>query len=361
LYIHDIPDDASALRSCGAHMLRRLHSLARRGDVEQIRALLHQVEVDVDAPDRQGLTALFHAIDSEAAGVEVVRVLLEHGARLDVEQAPADGSRRFALARALRRGDRAKAEAVIAAGASVGYRDENGYDALLDAVHGRDIGRDTGLLDLLAFLLERGAPLDGCSRYGESALLELSRVGRFDAVQLLLHAGADEAPLGWTPLLRAVAVGSRADVERALDGGAPTEDRDSWQRTPWLLAIQTGDIARADALHRRGVDVRVRGRCGQPPLAYALEADRADMLAWLLDLGLDSAEANDFGVTPLRAAAELEATSGREACVQSPRTPEARSSAASASRPTQRTSRSPKRRVSGRAASAVTRTLRPPG
>src|SRR5678815_2684754 len=105
-------------------------------------------------------------------------------------------SRDPTLLAALREGDRDKVAQLIAAGADILYRDDNGYDALIDAIHGRDVGRETRLLSLLQFLLDAGVELNGITRYGESALRVLSRIGRFDAVRLLLDAGANSALLG---------------------------------------------------------------------------------------------------------------------------------------------------------------------
>src|SRR5690242_47874 len=124
-----------------------------------------------------------------------------------------------------------------------------------------------GLLELLTLLVAQGVELSGISDYAESGLRVLSRLGRFDAVALLLDAGADKRQLGWTPLMEAVAMASLADVHTALAQGA-LEERDFWSRTAWLIALLTGDVAKAQLLRERGADPAARGRCGQPPLFY---------------------------------------------------------------------------------------------
>ena len=60
------------------------------------------------------------------------------------------------LVAALNDGDPDKVARLIAAGADVRYRDDNGYDAFIDAVHGRDVGRDARLLTLMKLLLDSG-------------------------------------------------------------------------------------------------------------------------------------------------------------------------------------------------------------
>lgn len=74
-------------------------------------------------------------------------------------------SDRTPLGRALAEGDPAKLAALIEAGADVRYKNTDGYDVLIDAVHGRDVRRDTRLLDLLKLLVAKGAALDGVSTY----------------------------------------------------------------------------------------------------------------------------------------------------------------------------------------------------
>jgi len=101
---------------------------------------------------------------------------------------------------------------LIEAGADIRYL-RNGYDILIDAVHGRDVFSDPRLLDLLRLLVARGARTDTVTGHEESVLRVLSRIGRFDAIRLLLQAGADESLLKWTSLMKTVALGTVAEVE----------------------------------------------------------------------------------------------------------------------------------------------------
>jgi ankyrin repeat protein len=175
---------------------------------------------------------------------------------------------------------------------------------LIDAVHHRDIYRDPRLLDLLALLVAHGVDLSGISVYGDSGLRVLSRLGRFDAVQLLLKAGADKGRFRWTPLMEAVALGSLADVQNLLAPGTSLEERDWWDRAAWLISILTGDIAKVKFLRERGAATDARGRCGCPPLFYAIQGHHVNMLRWLLEEGQDVNEPDESGTTPLIEAAE---------------------------------------------------------
>ncbi len=212
-----------------------------------------------------------------------------------------ESSRQESLRRALDLGELAAVRALIDAGADIRYTREHGYDALIDAVHGCDNGQ---LLELLALLVERGVNLSGVTSYGESGLRVLSRLGRFDAVRLLLDAGADRRQLEWTALMEAVALGTLTDVQAAIDAGELLEARDCWSRTAWLIALLAGDIDKARLLMEHGADTTARGRCGAPPLFYAIQGLHPNMLRWLLSTaGADYRHADHSGRTALAEAA----------------------------------------------------------
>jgi hypothetical protein len=104
--------------------------------------------------------------------------------------------------------------------------------------------------------------------------------------------------------MEAVAVGSLADVRTALEMGAALEVRDYWSRTAWLIAVLTGDIGKAKLLREWGADPKARGRCGCPPLFYAIRGHHPDVLRWLLEEGPDVHQVDEFGTTSLIEAVE---------------------------------------------------------
>lgn len=207
------------------------------------------------------------------------------------------------LADALGRGDPREVADLIARGEDIRYRREHGYTALIDAVHGRDVSRDGRLLELLALLVRHGAALDATSTYSESALRVLSRVGRFDAVRLLLEAGADDGQLAWTPLMRAVAIGSVDEVRRELEAGVELEATDWWHRTAFAIALMVGDLEKIDLLFQRGANADVVGRIS-PPLFYAIEGHQPQAVRWLLEMGAHVDQVDSSGVTALMHAAD---------------------------------------------------------
>lgn len=208
------------------------------------------------------------------------------------------------LAEAVGEGDLETIRSLLDAGADVRYVRPSGYTVMIDVMHGRDILKDHRLLPVLQLLIDRGADLDAVSEYGESALSVSSRVGRFDAVRLLLDAGANPAPLEWTPLHQALALGTVADARQRLEAGDDLSARDRWDRTALLLSLQTGDVGKAELLLSAGGSLADRGRCGKTPSAYAVENEDPAMLRWLLERGVDPNATDEFGATALIAAAE---------------------------------------------------------
>jgi ankyrin repeat protein len=270
-----------------------LHVRVRKGDLEGVRTILAG-GADPSARNERGKSPLHVALESSSAGPEMIRLLLNHGAQVG------PFTRDCVFKAALKSGDPEKLAVILAAGAEILGADENGYDALIHAVY----GGGPRLLEVLNLLLSRGAPLDRITRYNESALGVLSHRGRFDAVGLLLKAGANPQPLGWTPLHQAAALGSTSDLERELRNGAPLEGRDAWERTAFLLSVTAGHVENASLLRERGADIRARGRRGKTALQLAVESHRLEMLRWLLGILPDVEEKDDFGATALMVAAE---------------------------------------------------------
>jgi ankyrin repeat protein len=274
--------------------LYELHRAVEKGDLHRVNKLLSESppKIDINQPDSRGWTPLMYAISSPDAGVELLRTLIRQGANID----------QTSVSSSLH--DVQKLTVLIEAGGDIHYQKEHGYDALINAAYGRDVLHNPQLIEILKLLIAKGVSLQGMTSYSESGVRVLSRVGRFDAVQLLLKAGANPNDINFTPLIEAVAFGSLPDVVEVVENGADLEERDYWERTPWLIAIQTGDTAKARLLLEHGADKNARGRCGKLPLFYAIENDHLPMLKWLLEIGVDIEQTDDFGHTALRTAVE---------------------------------------------------------
>jgi len=216
------------------------------------------------------------------------------------------------LREALGRGDVSEVEALVAAGADLHARDQHGYGAALHAVYSRDLAHDANLLDLLGWLVARGVDVDAASRHGETPIRRLAWTGRFDAVRLLLEGGADPSPLGWSPLHRAVALGSPADLRTMLAAGADTEVRDGRGCTALLLAALGGNEAAVETLLQAGAAPAATDSAGDGAVALAVEGGHPSMVRHLLERGFDADLTNAFGTSPIETAAQW----GRADCAE---------------------------------------------
>jgi ankyrin repeat protein len=267
-----------------------LHRFAAEGDLAGLEREFAQ-GVNVDDLD-EGWTPLMLAAKSECAGTDVLDWLVQHGA--DVNATRTQNEVR-PLHLAIKNGDLSKVKCLVSAGANLTYKSSSGYDAMLDAAH----STPESSIELFRYLLDHGAPVNGASKYGETALNVASRNVRMDVVRLLLERGADVEPLRWSDLAKAVALGSVEDVERALHGGVDLLQRDRWGRTPWMLSLELGDFDKAKCVYRAGVDRDLRGHANRSAVAIAAHVGHMGLLNWLIDEGFGLEDRDDFDNTPL--------------------------------------------------------------
>ncbi len=100
-----------------------------------------------------------HPCESEANGVNVVRLLLEHGADPNAKSGPKQTT---ALHMASRRGTSGIAGALIDAGADLEAKDSNGQTPLRRAVN-------CGSVEVAALLIARGADVDAVGKDGKTS------------------------------------------------------------------------------------------------------------------------------------------------------------------------------------------------
>lgn len=180
--------------------------------------------------------------------------------------------------------------------------------ALLRAIY----ANEDDLPEQVRAFIDRGTDLDALTGYGESPLRVASNHGRFDVVRLLIDGGADWYQLGWTHTIEQVVFGTLASIRASVLEHDDLERTDYWNRTPLLVAILTGDTAKAALLLDLCANAMAVGRCGKTAPMYAIDRGHVAMLQWLADQGFDMEARDDFGCTPLMEAAEA----GKADCVR---------------------------------------------
>lgn len=283
----------------------QIHIYAKNGDIPKLAGEIAS-GIDIDCVDNSSLqTPLMYAVTSPDAGIDMLDFLIKNGANVNA----VDGEyQNTVLGLAVQSGNIDKIQFLLDAGADINYQRPDGYNVLIDAMHGRDISQDKNLLPILNLLISKGASVTGISSYGESALMVASSIGRFDAVRVLLAAGADYNQLEWTELMHAIALGTLEDVKALLNKNPDMEARDSWNRTHWLLSLQVGELSKAKLLLSSGANRSDRGHCGKPPLTFAIENNHIEILQWLIAEKFDIEATDEFDITPLMVAVERSAT-----------------------------------------------------
>ncbi len=164
--------------------------------------------------------------------------------------------------------------------------------------------RDNLLTEIKA-LLDAGANPNEITKYSETPLRSASVKGRFDVVKLLFEYGANPEHLNWTKLFHTIAYGTIENVKQRLELKDAIDTRDTWDRTPFLLAVQTGELDKVRILLEAGANIFDKWRNDKNAVEIAILSDDYKMLQLLLKGGLSSEAYNEFGYTPLIHAADV--------------------------------------------------------
>lgn len=149
-------------------------------------------------------------------------------------------------------------------------------------------------------LLDGGADLDAVDTRGYGALTLAIAGGHPAVVRALLARGASAAIATESPLIAAARDGATDLVALLLDHGAPIEARDHLGRGPLYWAAYQGHRATVELLLDRGADLHARDLRGDTALhgAAGNVVDPA-VLQLLIARGARIDVVDDIGFTPL--------------------------------------------------------------
>jgi ankyrin repeat protein len=298
----------------------KVYSTLRAGDLPGLKKLLDH-GISPDMKDGRQITPLMYA--TEISSVEAMRLLIEHGAEVNTENAlgstalmwsgadavkvrllldhgadvnrAAKSGRTALMVAALSSSSAEAVRLLLAKGATVSAVDQAGLTPLLAATEGNDTESVRMLIQAGAEVNHSGSPGPNGVR-GLTPLIIAAGKGNLEVVKLLLAKGARVnvaseshdlpkvrnglvAAGGFTPLLMASTYGPPELIKTPLDAGAEVNATDVRGMTPLMLALTTDRFnpETVKILVAHGTDTRLRSTDGETALDWArkLDDDRA--------------------------------------------------------------------------------------
>jgi len=271
------PDDQSSVRSSGSsESTFRFLEAARSGQLPALKEMLAEETCDINCADSvMGNTALHFAVYSYH--VPVLIKLLAHS-EIDVNARNRLGL--TALMAAVECGHTAVVRLMLRHRPNLKLADKQGFTVTHKAIL-------TGNLEILRLLLDSpDVPLDHASyEQGLTPLHQAAFHGKKDLLRLLLEKGAEPNSVssnGTTPLHMAALKNHTKAVKALLDSGASAEAQDKHERTPLHYACLYGHTETAILLCAEGCSTSVLDYREQSPLQMAARQGFEDLLRVIL-------------------------------------------------------------------------------
>ncbi|XP_046405893.1 uncharacterized protein LOC124170897 isoform X3 [Ischnura elegans] len=215
---------------------------------------------------------------SSAGHVEVVRLLINHGADVNAQSSSGNTPLMYACAG----GHEEVVRVLLSANAKVEDHNENGHTPLMEAASAGHVG-------VAKILLEHGAGINTHSNeFKESALTLACYKGHLDMVRFLLEAGADQEHKTdemHTALMEASMDGHVEVARLLLDSGAQVNMPTDSFESPLTLAACGGHVDLAMLLIERGANIEEVNDEGYTPLMEAAREGHEEMVVLLLSQG----------------------------------------------------------------------------
>ncbi len=260
--------------------------------------LLLEKGAELDAKDQVGQTPLCYALQENAKTAEL---FIDAGADVNTQ----DRYRTPLITLAARMPDKNLLEKMVEKGADVTVSDINGETLLHFAA-------ESGSVALCARLLEAGVDVNAISRQGYTPVMRAIRNDEMPAVEFLVTHGADLTLGGdmldekrWKddihpPLILAIKNRNLEMCKLLVRHGAPFLDEELYPYKTLCSAVQSGSVALCEYILNFNPDLEVRDTFGRTPLMLAAETLNLDMCVLLLSRGVDVNAAGKDGRNALR-------------------------------------------------------------
>ena len=187
-------------------------------------------------------------------------------------------------------------ELLIANGANINVRDNDGYTPLYSAV-------SWGNKEVVKLLIANGADVNGKIKDGWTPLHRAAYQGEKEAVKLLIANGADvnaKNNNGSTPLYSAASGGRKEVAELFIAKRADVNAKNNNGNTPLHKAASKGKKEVAELLIAKGADVNAKSKSGSTPLHRSAHRGEKEVAKLLIAKGADvNAKDYKYGRTPL--------------------------------------------------------------
>lgn len=270
-------DKGAGLDALDGNGTAPLHSLASRGNGEGIRILLDKgAAIDIPAPNKS--TPLHFAALGRQVGA--VRLLVERRANLE---SPDDRRRTPLIVAAREMAGPDVVRTLLDLGAKIDAADQFSDTAL-------SLAAWRGSADVVGLLLQRKAAFSVNTPAGRHLLGLAVSKGLADLFALMAEKGAEmsiDMGNGRTLLHAAAEGGSVPILEALLGKGLDFNRKDAYGWTPLHFAVDMGRTAAVESLLSKGADAGARTLMGQSAYNLAEDNEDKDMMGFLAAKGLD--------------------------------------------------------------------------
>ena len=266
--------------------MAEIHNLIGLAVLEDDVTALQQFIINnlnvINAQDFGQNTPLHNAVAFGDKGIEVVKLLLQNGAEVDIRNA----EQRTPLHDACKTNVNLEVvKLLLDKGSEVIAVDSEGKEPLH---HVLSDGASSEARNVAELLISVGGGVNKADAEGKTPLHYAASSGDEKSVAMLLRNGADihaRDAKGKTPLHYAAGSGYEDEVELLLENGADIHARDAEGKTPLHLAASSGEEESVAMLLDNGAGIDVRDAEGKTPLHLAVMNNKAKMVKQLVKVG----------------------------------------------------------------------------